>query len=774
MTIILVEDQKIVALDIRLQVESLGHELLAICSTGEECLTYLKTEQPDLILMDIHLNGGMSGIETANQIHQNYTIPILFLTAYPDDSTLSEIKNAGFYGYINKPFKQIDLHTEIVFTLDRYRKYNEIKKHQDDSHSAWVETEEFYRQIVNNVSDIIYRIDLKGYFTYVNPSAVRQTGFSEEELLQMPFTALIHSDAQEKAYLFFKELYESGTEFSTAEFPMLRKDGQLVWIGQEVHLLMSNQQISGFQVIARDITQERDFKEHLIVAKANAEKTAELKSQFLANMSHEIRTPLNGITGIIHLLEKTPLTHKQQIYIQAILSSSNQLMGIINDVLDLSKIDAGKLEMEATTFDLYALVDSVQAIFEVKTKEKGIQMVFTVPQDIPQFLIGDPVRLNQILYNLIGNAVKFTDTGRVEVALRLMKITDNVCSILFQIIDTGIGMDEKVVVRIFDTFTQAESDTTRKFGGTGLGLSIVKKLVNLLGGTIEVQSKLHIGSTFFIELPFAIGEELQIDANHASANDELFSLEGIKVLLVEDNPINQLVTKDLLEAEKVEVRVASNGQIALEMMEDCSCDVILMDMQMPVLDGYQTMRIIRNMEDNRKRNIPIIALTANAIESEIQKCYDSGANAYVAKPFRPEVLFEAIHALLPQQHKDQVNNEQLLINMDEFAHFLNGNVKLIQKTLEQLKIAFTDDARVFIDLLNEENIVDLKKVAHRMKPNFAILGLVDLAEISRLIEVGNSEDKEQIIQLGEQLIAAIPGVNDQLSKQLELPSTKIA
>lgn len=765
MTIILVEDQKIVALDIRYQLEALNHRVIALLSSGEECMAFLKKEKADLILMDIQLKGGMSGLDAAKVIHANYEIPILFLTDYLDDSVLNEIKQAGYYGYINKPFKQIDLHTEILFTVERYRHFIQAKKKQSEIQLEWKETEEFYRQIVNNVSDIIYRIDLKGYFTYVNPSAIRQTGFTEEELLSMPFTSLIHPDAQERAFSFFKEVYESKHDFSTAEFPMLRKDGNVVWIGQEVHLLTSNNQITGFQVIARDITLEKEFKEQLIIAKTNAEKTAELKSRFLANMSHEIRTPLNGIIGIINLLENTTLSHKQQVYIQAILSSSNQLMGIINDVLDLSKIDAGKLVMESTAFDLYGLVDSVQTVFEVTTKEKGIQLICTVAQDIPQFVIGDPVRLNQILYNIIGNAVKFTDQGRVEVMLTLVHLEEESCTILFQIRDTGVGMDEQVINKIFDSFTQAESDTTRKFGGTGLGLAIVKNLVKLLGGSIEVKSKQAIGSTFIIELPFLIAHESLVEVKTDKKIDESIQLKGLSILVVEDNPINQLVTRDLLEEKEVRVAVASNGQIALDLMRETAFDLVLMDMQMPVLDGYQTMRLIRKMENGSPKHMPIIALTANAIESETQKCFEAGADAYVAKPFRPDYLFDEIQSLLHASDKKNMKNDTISIDMGTFSMFLNNNRPLMVKTLEQLITAFHDEESVLQNKALANDPIELRKVVHRMKPNFGIVGLTEWESFCKEIEGNEALTPAQSEVVIHRILGVIPSLVEAISNE---------
>lgn len=282
--IYIVEDEKIVALDIKTHLISIGYNVIGISSSGEDCLEKLKSIKPDLILMDINLSGQLTGIETAEKINSSMNIPIVFLTAYTDDKTLKEVKKTGYYGYVTKPFKEIDLKTEIEFTIDRFNKLLKLKKETEASQTSLRDTEEFFKQVVNNVSDIIYRIDLKGYFTYVNPSAINQTGYSREELLRMKYTSLIRTDFKQKAYFFFKNIFQNKIENSYFEFPLITKTNEEIWIGQKIHLLKFNNSIVGFQVIARDITKEKEFKEQLIIAKKNAENTAQVKSQFLANM----------------------------------------------------------------------------------------------------------------------------------------------------------------------------------------------------------------------------------------------------------------------------------------------------------------------------------------------------------------------------------------------------------------------------------------------------------------------------------------------------------
>lgn len=756
--IYIVEDEKIVALDIKTHLISIGYNVIGISSSGEDCLEKLKSIKPDLILMDINLSGQLTGIETAEKINSSMNIPIVFLTAYTDDKTLKEVKKTGYYGYVTKPFKEIDLKTEIEFTIDRFNKLLKLKKETEASQTSLRDTEEFFKQVVNNVSDIIYRIDLKGYFTYVNPSAINQTGFSREELLRMKYTSLIRTDFKQKAYFFFKNIFQNKIENSYFEFPLITKSNEEIWIGQKIHLLKFNNSIVGFQVIARDITKEKEFKEQLIIAKKNAENTAQVKSQFLANMSHEIRTPLNGIIGVIHLLDKTELSEKQRTYIDAITSSSNQLLGIINDVLDLSKIEAGKMEIVKSEFDLYELVQSVISIFEIKTVEKGIDISYEINERVPHYLLGDSIRLNQILYNLIGNAVKFTENGEVKLKIDVLNETDDSCNIQFFISDSGIGMEEEVTARIFDMFTQAEEDTTRKFGGTGLGLAIVKRLVEMQGGEINVTSKLNHGSCFMFNIQYGKVKD-QSHKNEVVHNDYGL-LDGLNILLVEDNPINQLVTKDLLEEQHAKVVIAGNGEIALDLLKDEKYDVILMDMQMPVLDGYQTMRIIRNSEDPGLNQMPILALTANAIDTEITKCMESGADDYLSKPFKPDSLYLKVCNLISDGSCEADMSEH--VDIEALEMYTNGKEELLISTLNELKKAFLTDAQSIETALENKDSKSLRSLSHKIKPNFFMIGMNKLGELCKEIE--HTEDETKVYMKVKLLLNSIPPVIDEINE----------
>ncbi len=380
--------------------------------------------------------------------------------------------------------------------------------------------------------------------------------------------------------------------------------------------------------------------------KQKAEASERAKHQFLANMSHEIRTPMNAIKGMTDILIRRNPNEDQKEYLDGIKQSSDSLLVIINDILDISKIEAGKVELEQETFSVNEMVHNVHTIMHFKAEEKGLELINDIPSE-NQYVQGDANRLRQILINLIGNAIKFTEKGLITTSVKSEQAGD-ILNLHFTVSDTGIGIDEDRMGKIFESFEQAYSDTTRKFGGTGLGLSISKKLVELHSGKIWVESEKGIGSQFHFIIPYAKAET---KANVLPAENSITiiteALKGMRILLVEDNTFNVVVANEELEdaIEGVHVEVAENGMIAVEKMKSSSFDVILMDVQMPVMNGFEATQAIRNLE-GEKANIPIIAMTANVLKEEVDLCYQAGMNDFIGKPFDTEELLQKIHNLI--------------------------------------------------------------------------------------------------------------------------------
>ncbi|HQW03634.1 MAG TPA: ATP-binding protein, partial [Saprospiraceae bacterium] len=370
------------------------------------------------------------------------------------------------------------------------------------------------------------------------------------------------------------------------------------------------------------------------------------KHQFLANMSHEIRTPMNAIKGMTDILIRRNPKEDQKEYLDSIKQSSDSLLVIINDILDISKIEAGKIELEHEPFSIKELVDNVHTVMQFKAEEKGLGLKKDVPTE-DLYVKGDATRLRQILINLIGNAIKFTEKGLVTTALKAEKVNGKL-NLHFVISDTGIGIDKDRMDKIFKSFEQAYSDTSRKFGGTGLGLSISKMLVELQHGKIWVESEKGKGSQFHFTIAYEIAEPTAPEAKaHDADGDIAAALKGIRILLVEDNPFNVVVAQEELEdaIEGVYVEVAENGAIAVEKLRSSAFDVILMDVQMPTMNGYEATIAIRAF-DNEKAMTPIIAMTANVLKDEVDLCYQAGMNDFIGKPFDTMELLHKINLLI--------------------------------------------------------------------------------------------------------------------------------
>ncbi len=384
-----------------------------------------------------------------------------------------------------------------------------------------------------------------------------------------------------------------------------------------------------------------------------AEKSEKVKDQFLANMSHEIRTPMNSIVGLTSILQKNKHLKTQEKYLHAIAKSSENLMVVINDILDISSLEAGVLKFEKIKFKLEDELQKVEDILIFKAKEKKVKLECIIEPGLPEWIIGDPTRLSQVMINLAGNAIKFTDKGVVKGIARLKKTEGKYAIIEFEVRDTGIGIPEDRLETIFDSFTQAYSDTDRQYGGTGLGLAISKQLIELQGGTISVESKLGEGSVFIFNIPYEIGHPENTEEVAKGKCDKTIS--GLSVLVVEDNDYNVMVASEELKSiiENVNIDVAENGKVAIDKVAKNNYDLILMDIEMPEMNGYEATGIIRKM-DHPKNKIPIFAMTANTMKEEVAKCFEAGMDQYIAKPFNPDDFATHIHNLICKEKTQKI------------------------------------------------------------------------------------------------------------------------
>ena len=408
------------------------------------------------------------------------------------------------------------------------------------------------------------------------------------------------------------------------------------------------------QLVSNRTAQLEEAVKELQTEKQIAEAATRSKSLFLASMSHEIRTPLNGIIGMISLLKTTTLNTEQQDILSIINTSGDFLLNIVNDILDFSKIESGEVILEARNLNLYKLLEDIIKLFSFKSSEKSISLVLKIDPKVPQFIIGDQIRLKQILTNLVGNAIKFTHQGMVTLKVDLLDSSADRVNLSFAISDTGIGMTQNEIKQIFTYFRQAEISTTRKYGGSGLGLAICKNLCALMGGSIRVESTPNVGSTFFVSLPFDIGEVIkEVDTSQAALPSN-FDFSRLTILLAEDNLINQKVASMTLSRIGCHYEIVNNGIEAVEAFKRSKWDIILMDIQMPEMDGIEATRIIR--EEERKNKVVssfVAAMTADAMPETREKCMDAGMNSFISKPFKPTDLNDLFLSYL--SHKQQNN-----------------------------------------------------------------------------------------------------------------------
>lgn len=624
---------------------------------------------------------------------------------------------------------------EGAFVSSRTTLYDitEMKQIQDKLE----ESEAKYRSLVEESAQMAFTTDLEGRFTYASTRLKKTIGYEDEDILGKQFAFIYDDEWKKKTILFYIQQINDEVAETKFLFPIKNKDGEKVWVEQTATLIKESNKITGFTCVLHDVTERIKAEEAMQEAARLATEAKDMQENFLSRMSHEIRTPMNGVVGMVNLLGVTQLSEKQIVYVDGIKESAVNMLRIINDILDVTKIQAGKMIFEETDFELAHLINNVILTLTPAAELKNVLIASHIDNKIPTSLIADPVRLNQILLNLSGNALKFTEEGSVIISVAQKAITENAIALEFKVKDTGIGIAPEKIDSIFESFTQAESDTTRKYGGTGLGLTIAKQLVEQQKGEIKVESKLGRGTTFSFTfhcklnkdngqtttIKKAVAPEPEITAT---------SLEGRQILLVEDNVMNQRVARFTLENWGVVVTIADRGYKALELLKTNVYDVILMDIQMPEMNGMMTTEKIRQ---ELKNNTPVIAMTASAMRGEREKCITVGMNDYISKPFEPEMLYKKILSFVLKAGNEAPGKKvrEKIINLDYLTKVANNDIGFLKEILEIYMVKIPVTLKEIDNFIIEKNFEQLFAEVHNLKNSVGFLGATALYNL--LIEV---------------------------------------
>lgn len=753
---------------------------LTECVEATSAIELLKKSQFDCIFLD-YLLPGTDGLVLLKRLRtEGIKTPVIIVTSQGDEKIAVEMMKSGASDYIVKT--QIDP-LNIKKIVQNATRLGQIERQREEAEKALLisqarlsEAQKIarignwdYNFITNEIywSEEVYRIFELDPETFV-PTAKN-------------YVRLFHEDDRPAIKHALKTCADNGMQLAL-DLRVVLPDGTFKFVNVHAYYqYRESGEIEKFVGTVQDINQRKMVEQELIEAKKIAEESGKIKEQFLANMSHEIRTPMNAIIGFTNLLteQKNLITPEHFKYIKAIHDAGEHLMVIINDILDFSKIESGKMVIENLDFSLPELIEKAVSLFRPKAEEKGIQLAYTIKEDVPVFVTGDPVRLNQVLVNLISNALKFTEVGYVKLDVEALRQSSSRAMIRFSIEDTGIGIPENKLTTVFESFTQARSDTTRKYGGTGLGLTIVKKIVELQRGEVSVHSVEGQGSTFIIDLPFEKSVSDNLKQKLEGVNKEEVKADypkNIRVLMAEDNELNQALSESIFKRIGWHLDIAGNGAVALEKLKSSNYDIVLMDIQMPEMDGHTATLKIRNEFEAPLSQIPIIAITAHALNSEVKKCLAAGMNDYISKPFKVEDLIRKVCALVKKEvttgkivledQKPAVTDDSNLINLNSLYEMSGNSPETVKTIINMFLSQAPGRVQELLKHLEKQDWENIKKLAHKMKSSYAILGMTRLKEYMQTMEddcMNNTID----ISKFEAIMTSVQSLNEKLMKELE-------
>jgi PAS domain S-box-containing protein len=655
---------------------------------------------------------------------------------------------------------------------------------------------QYTRSLIEASLDPLITISTKGKIMDMNEALVNITGITREKLIGTDF--LDYFTEPQKARAVYQEVFANGS-VTDSPLTLRHKNGKLTDVlfngsvfknakGEVLGVVIVARDSTDLKRVATELREAKEFAETATTiaegAKTKAENATRIaeeatriaedavksKQQFLSNMSHEIRTPMNAIIGFTKVVLKTELTIKQKEYLTAIKTSGDALVVLINDILDLAKVDAGKMTFEQRPFKMSASISSMLHLFEPKIEEKNLLLIKEYDQRIPDVLLGDPVRLHQIILNLVGNAVKFTKEGKITVGVKLLDENDKTLNIQFVVSDTGIGMSEDQIPTVFENFQQAYTDTSRLYGGTGLGLAIVKQLVEAQGGMMSVKSKVDVGSEFSFVLTFqkttaeAEAEVIPIESN--------VEIKNTRVLVAEDVALNQLLIRTLLDDFGFKCDIVSNGRIAIEKMQANEYDIILMDLQMPEMNGFEATEYIRNKFNSK---IPILALTADVTSTDLAKCKSIGMDDYISKPIdegllHSKMIFYLAKASINKMNEVKegtMNTKAKFIDLTYLSKRTKQDPQLMTEMISLYLGQTTSMIREMKEGLKNRDWNALHAIAHKMIPSFSIVGINrEFEDMAKQLQEYTSQEKN--LSDVPSLVAKLENVLGHACEELEV------